>query len=162
MPNPNFRADTTSLQPGQCTALRWDVDDVDGVYLWDGANEIGVTGHEVRQICPGQSTTYRLRMVKRDGGQETFDLTVFIQSPTATGMFNFWADTLSLQRGQCTQLRWDVEGVNGVWLNEGFGEQGVTGHAVRNVCPAQTTTYSLHIRRNDGHDETRTITVYVA
>ena len=168
MPNPNFRADLVLVQPGQCTALRWDVDDIEGVYLWDGYTEFGVTGHEVRQICPSQSTTYRLRIVKHDGGIETFDIPIVVQmqaqsqTPAATGMFNFWADRLSLQPGQCTHLRWDVEGVSDIWFNEGAGEQGVSGHEVRTICPQRHTTYSIHIRRNDGVDETRSITVYVS
>ena len=66
MPNPNFRADLPTVQPGQCTTLRWDVDEIAAIYFFDGANETGVGGHDSRQVCPQQTTTYRLRIVNRD------------------------------------------------------------------------------------------------
>ncbi len=57
-PSINFRADSTSLSyPGECTILRWDVDNVKAVYL-DGQ---GVAGHDSRQVCPRSTTTYNLR-----------------------------------------------------------------------------------------------------
>jgi hypothetical protein len=39
----------------------------------------------------------------------------------------------------CTTLRWDVEGVESVYLNG----QGVVGHGSRAVCIRQTTSYTL-------------------
>ncbi len=58
--NPNFRADANWVNAGQCTTLRWDVDNVSAVYLVDGNNVQGVGGHDARTVCPQSTTTYIL------------------------------------------------------------------------------------------------------
>ncbi len=65
-------------------------------------------------------------------------------SPTATptrpdGGSIFWADRYSLKSGDCTNLHWAVENVVEVYLNN----NPVTGKESREVCPTQTTTYTL-------------------
>jgi len=67
----NFWADATSLDYGQCTALRWDVRNVQAVYL-DGE---GVPGVSSRDVCPQETTTCTLTAVKPDGSQETRQVT---------------------------------------------------------------------------------------
>lgn len=74
---------------------------------------------------------------------------------------NFWADQLQLSPGQCTTLRWDVEGVSAVYLNVGNGEEGVTGHGTRQVCPSATTSYLLRVVHRDGRQELRSVSVTV-
>lgn len=69
----NFSADPESVQPGGCTTLRWDVDNVNAVYL----NGQGVTGHGMRQICPSATETHALR-VATDNGDVTRTLTVTV------------------------------------------------------------------------------------
>src|SRR5262249_50692776 len=44
--NPNLRADSIWVYPGQCTTIRWDVDGVKAVYFIDGSNVQGVGGHD--------------------------------------------------------------------------------------------------------------------
>ncbi len=57
-PSIDFRADSTSLSySGECTTLRWDVENVRSLFL-DGQ---GVVGHDSRQVCPVSTTTYTLR-----------------------------------------------------------------------------------------------------
>jgi len=158
MPNPNFRADLPTVQPGQCTTLRWDVDEIAAIYFFDGANETGVGGHDSRQVCPQQTTTYRLRIVNRDGTQEYYDLTVGV----GTAYINFWVDHPMIAPGQCTTLRWDVREVQAVYLNVGNGDEGVVGQGERQVCPPGTATYYLKVIHRDGNQETRTVTVNVS
>jgi len=62
-PTIQFDADQRELAAGQCTTLRWDVEHVQAVYL-DGQ---GVAGHDTKQVCPAQTTTYTLRVVTADG-----------------------------------------------------------------------------------------------
>jgi hypothetical protein len=68
----------------------------------------------------------------------------------------FSVDQDVIAPGDCTTLRWDVENVNGVYLDG----QGVTGHGTRDVCPMQTTDYVLQVLTDSG-DVYRTVTVYV-
>lgn len=68
----NFRADDYTLDPGDCTMLRWDVEYATAVYLrWDG-NEEGVVGHSQKQVChssPG-SYIYTLHVVYSGGSED--------------------------------------------------------------------------------------------
>ena len=78
--------------------------------------------------------------------------------PTATPPMyvDFRADSPWVIAGQCTSLRWDVEGVRGVYFNG----QGQPGHGSQEVCPAQTQTFVLHVVMNSGYLD-RAITVAV-
>ncbi len=79
-------------------------------------------------------------------------------NPTATPPMyvDFRADAPYLPLGACTSLRWDVEGVRGVYL-EGRGQPG---HGSEEVCPRETHTYVLHVVLNSGYLD-RAITIAV-
>lgn len=81
-PNPSisFRADRTSLSAGECTTLRWDVDNVTAVYL----DSQGVAGHESRQICPTATQTYNLAVTRRDGSQQQASVTIQVAGAVPT------------------------------------------------------------------------------
>ena len=79
-------------------------------------------------------------------------------APTATPPMyvDFRADAPWVLAGQCTTLRWDVEGVRGVYLNG----QGQPGHGSQDICPNNTQTFVLHVALNSGYLD-RAITVAV-
>ncbi len=77
--------------------------------------------------------------------------------PPAGASVNFVANPTSVPRGQCSMLRWDVEGVREVY----FEGVGVTGHEERQQCPTQTTTYTLRVVFTDGSARNYTATVTV-
>jgi hypothetical protein len=79
-PQINFRVDNENLVAGQCTTLRWDVDNVREVYI----EGIGVPGHGSQDICPGESTTYTMRVVLLTGGEETRTVSVAVTQPADT------------------------------------------------------------------------------
>lgn len=155
MTGPNLRADSQYINVGQCTTIRWDVGNVNSVFFVDGSNVQGVGGNDSRTVCPQQTTTYILRVVRRDNVVQDFPITIFVQP--AFGTINFWADSYTVAPGQCTTLRWDVQGVQAVFLNE----QGVAGQSSQQVCPNQTTTYTLRVVMNDGSQQTRQVTITV-
>ena len=70
----NFTARPSSISPGQCSTLRWDVDGVREVYF-EGA---GVAGHDEKNQCPTQTTTYTLRVVFADGQARDYTATVTV------------------------------------------------------------------------------------
>lgn len=152
----SFTADRTDVQAGQCATLRWDVDDVSAVYLGDE----GVVGHGSRQVCPAATTTYTLRVVRRDGGTEQRQITITVTAappPPAAPSINFRADRTKLDAGECTTLRWDVDNVKEVYING----QGVPGHGAQQVCPGSTTNYDMHIVYAGGTTDRR-VTIEVA
>jgi polar amino acid transport system substrate-binding protein len=154
--NPNLRADAAWINAGQCTAIRWDVDNINAVYFVDGGNVQGVGGHDSRTVCPAATTTYVLRVVGRDNRPLDFPITINVTG-SAPATINFWVDNGTINAGQCTTLRWDVQNVQAVYLNE----QGVAGTGSQQVCPGNTTTYTLRVVRRDGGQETRQVTVNV-
>jgi hypothetical protein len=75
-------------------------------------------------------------------------------TPTATrpGWASvFWADQYLIAPGQCTTLHWNVQNVTAVYLN---GE-AATGNETRQVCPAQSTTYTLGVNSGSGNQDYR-------
>lgn len=76
----NFRADQMVVVRGQCTTLRWDVDNITAVYI-DGQPTIG---HSSQVICPTRSTTYILTVIHPDARQQTYSVTVTVSSGTIT------------------------------------------------------------------------------
>ncbi|MBN1964903.1 MAG: hypothetical protein JW910_09665 [Anaerolineae bacterium] len=89
-------------------------------------------------------------------------------SPVPTGLptptnapgasINFVADQTNISFGNCTMVRWDVEGVREVY----YQGQGVAGHGSRQECPSATTTYTLHVVLVDGSSSDRTVTINVS
>jgi hypothetical protein len=155
-PNPNLRADADWITQGQCTTVRWDVDGVNAVFFIENGSESGVGGHDARTVCPQQTTTYTLRVVYSDNSSADFAVTINV-APNTDYTINFWADSNSIDGGQCTVLRWDVRNVQAVFLD---GE-GVPGVSQRDVCPGQTTTYNLVAVKHDGGQDSRQATVEV-
>jgi hypothetical protein len=78
-PDISFRADATELVAGSCTTLRWDVEDVQGVYL-DGLPH---QGHGSQQVCPARTQTYELRVVNA-AGEFRHQVTVNVVQPSPT------------------------------------------------------------------------------
>lgn len=111
-----FWADSYYLTAGQCTTVHWDVQNVREVYFyaqgqsWEGH---GVTGKEDRQVCPGQSTTYYLRVVKQDGSVETRELRIEVAAPppSAPVILSFGMQPGGqIAVGGCVLLNWDSQG----------------------------------------------------
>jgi hypothetical protein len=82
-------------------------------------------------------------------------------TPTATTpaeTIYFYADRYTIAPGECTTVRWDVEGIKEVY----FQGNGVTGHDSRLVCPAATTTYTLRVVRLNGTEVFQQVTIVVS
>jgi LysM repeat protein len=73
---PDLRADQQTISAGDCTTIRWDVDNVSGVYF-EGQP---TTAHDSRQVCPTVSTTYTLLIFYPDGSRTPYTLTIAVQS----------------------------------------------------------------------------------
>jgi hypothetical protein len=70
---------------------------------------------------------------------------------------NFRADSTSLSRGQCTTLRWEVSSADSVFLN---GEAAEFSGA-QEVCPSETTRYTLLVVYADGQQTPYFVSVSV-
>ncbi|MGQ9490876.1 MAG: hypothetical protein ACUVR4_11275 [Anaerolineae bacterium] len=86
--------------------------------------------------------------------------TATVPVATATPPWNrmFWADRYVLTPGECTTLHWQVENVLAVFLDG----QGVAGRDTREVCPTQTTNYTLGIKSVAGTQEVNVLITVTA
>jgi hypothetical protein len=81
--------------------------------------------------------------------------------PTA---LEFSATATQLQAGQCTNLRWNVENVQALWVypkGARYNDYGVQGQGGREVCPTTTTTYEMRILLRNDQVEIRQVHVEV-
>ena len=146
-----FWADKPVLQSGECTSLHWQIDNVISVFF----NGEPTTGNNGREVCPSQTTTYTLRVTSSAGTQ---DYTVTVQvSTTGQTEIVFTADKVRVTSGECTILRWSVTDVKEVRLNG----RGVAGIATEQVCPTQTTDYTLTVLNGAGVTTTKRLTIAV-
>ncbi len=72
-PEVDFEVDSASIEPGQCTTLRWTVRHV-RQYFVDGDGKAGDTGEE--EVCPEETTSYTLRVKTLAGQQKDYTVKV--------------------------------------------------------------------------------------
>lgn len=163
-----FSVDRTSIQPGECVTFRWHVEGVKEVYFYpegERPRDHGVVGVGEQQVCPSQTTTYCLRVVKRDDSVDVHKIAVQVQAPTGSQVVQvFSVDRTEIRPGECVTFRWRVEGVKAVYFHpEGqpWQDHGVVGVGEQRVCPAQTTSYCLRVVTRDDSLENHYITVQV-
>jgi plastocyanin len=160
-----FSVDRTEIHPGECVTFRWLVEGVRAVYFFpDGERwqDHGVVGVGQQQVCPPQTTTYCLRIVKADDSAEVhkIEIQVRAQGPSQT----FSVDRIEIDRGECVTFRWHVEGVQAVYFfpqGARWQDHGVVGVGEQQVCPPQTTTYCLRVLKVDDSVEIHYLTVQV-
>ena len=76
----------------------------------------------------------------------------------------FWADQTTINQGQCTTLRWQVENVKAVYVypsDANYKDYPVTGEGSRQVCPSTTTTYHMRVELTDGSAQVLDVTITV-
>jgi len=178
----SFTADRTTLNPGECATLQWNVEGGFEVLLGrmgEPGDKVGRSGQT--QVCPDGTTTYWLGV---DTGEKVEHRQIQIvvagaappqppptqppapqppaptptpQPPAPSVVINFRADDTSITAGQCTILRWDVDYAKEVYLDGA----GVVGHGSKKVCPGSTTTYTLHVVHTAGVTD-KQVTIHVA
>ncbi|MFC2023110.1 hypothetical protein ACFLT5_00030 [Chloroflexota bacterium] len=164
----HFSADRTLIRPGECATLRWRVEGVKEVYFFAEGQRWrrhGVVGVGEREVCPSQTTAYRLRVIKRDGSKEVRKIEVQVQAQLGSQVVQTFAvDRVEIHPGECATFRWRVEGVKAVYFypkGEQWEDHGVVGAGEQQVCPSQTTTYCLRVIKRDGSKEVHKIEVQV-
>ncbi len=155
LPNPaliTFTADRTSIAPGECATLSWNVQN--GTAAYYQGQWVNLVGSH--RECPTATQTYRLRVVKKDRTEETREVTITVGSATVP-IIEFTADRTQINAGECVNISWRVEFIREVYYQGG----GVSGSGTRSECPATTTTYTLRVVKQDSSEENRFITIVV-
>ncbi len=114
-PTITFTADRTVITQGECTTLRWNVQNVQAVYLYvvgENWQNYPTVGQGTREVCPSQTTTYELRVIHTDGSQEVRQVRIdVIPNVTAPEIRRFTVDPpFQIFQGQCLSVAWEVTG----------------------------------------------------
>jgi hypothetical protein len=81
-PLQTFSVDRTEITHGDCVTFRWRVEGVKAVYFFPEGErwqDHGVVGVGEQQVCPPQTTTYCLRVVKSDDSVDVHYLAVNVR-----------------------------------------------------------------------------------
>lgn len=160
---PVLRADKAELAAGECTTLRWDVENVKYVFLNSGSGENPVVGHDILVICPDDTYTYSLLVVNKDDTEQRFSYTVKVAGCGGAPIVGrFEASATQIKAGTKVTIVWAVSCAQAVYFKEGSNMRvGVAGHDEAEVQPAQTTTYRLIAIGKDGSETRRDLTIQV-
>ncbi len=79
------------------------------------------------------------------------------QSSSSDASISFAADNTDIQVGSCTILRWDINGVQALYLDR----EPIGGQGSKKVCPSQSTTYEIAILLKNGEWEPRQVRINV-
>ena len=80
-PRLNFWADRATINQGECTTLRWSVENIQAIWVYpvgENFERHPVTGDGSRQVCPMQTTTWEMRVQLRDGSITTQQITITV------------------------------------------------------------------------------------
>jgi heat shock protein HslJ/uncharacterized protein YraI len=86
-PQLSFWADRTSINQGECTTLRWSVENVQAVWVYPQGqdfNQFPRTGQGTEVVCPTTTTTYEMRVLLRDGSTVFRQLTIAVAALALT------------------------------------------------------------------------------
>jgi polar amino acid transport system substrate-binding protein len=114
-PGINFTVDRDHIKHGECVRFSWKVDNVQAVYFYaEGQRwqDHGVAGEGSQQECPPVTTTYYLRVVRRDNSVDVRQITIYVEGATdAPYIKRFTVDPPNqITLGQCVNIRWNAEG----------------------------------------------------
>jgi hypothetical protein len=177
-----FTADRTRLLFPQCATIQWNVE--------GGVAAVQLNGQDVpplaqSQVCPPQTTTFKLVVTGPDGATVAREVTIMVEAlaptltptppglvpptPTATppavapppqplGEILFSADNDVVAAGLCTMIRWHVSNVKAYWVD---GQPGAGDDGSRQICPCQTETHTLQAVKIDGSQQDFLVTIRV-
>ncbi|MFO7662972.1 MAG: META domain-containing protein [Chloroflexota bacterium] len=66
----SFGADRTEINQGECTTLRWSVENIQAVWVYpqgESYERFPRAGQGTEEVCPTATTTYEMRVLQRDG-----------------------------------------------------------------------------------------------
>lgn len=81
-----FWADRTTINAGECATLFWDVNNVQGVWVYPQGsdfNRFPRTGQGNERVCPTNSTTWELRVLMRDNSLQFRQVRINVIQPIA-------------------------------------------------------------------------------
>ena len=135
-PDGDLFADPERISRGQCSTLSWITQDTPIRSINQGIGSVAASGS--RSVCPTETTTYTLTGSGPGGSLNTL-VTVQVVQPAPTGTLT--ASPEEIETGQCSTLTWRTTETTTRSIDQGVGDVAASGS--RQVCPTDTTTYTL-------------------
>lgn len=160
----NFRSNAYIVRPGQCPTLSWNVENVQGVWLFENnRNPQGVAGNASRQICVTQPMNFALRVLDNQGRETLTPLTINILDAQPANVV-FIASPNTVGAGQCAQLQWIAGNARSVNLLDTSTNSNTVVGSVGDVqvCPSRNATYTIRAVLANGSVVERQQTVNVS
>jgi len=113
-PSIDFRVDRNNVLQGECVNFVWNVTGARTVHFYalgEAWQNNQVPPQSNRQVCPPNTTTYYLRVVRNDGAVEERQIAITVRpNVNAPTIAQFVGAPPQVTVGQCVQLQWDVQG----------------------------------------------------
>jgi hypothetical protein len=134
-----FRANPSSLVPGECTRLEWgEVQNANRLAL-SGVGAVAASGK--LDVCLDATKVYTLTATGPGGSTEA-DVQVTVHPPAAPVIEYLRVVPSIVRPGDCAQLEWGtVDNATSASIEPDIGGVGTPGSI--EVCPNETTTYVL-------------------
>jgi hypothetical protein len=123
----NFSIDSSSIQPGQSTTLRWSTTNATSVSIDQGIGAVPASGSQL--VTPGSSRTYTLT-ASNSSGTKTAVVSVSVATPTCVA------------RGGAPQWNSDIVQFTGPLNNGGYQLDGFTVSATTTVLLRFVSNYN--------------------
>jgi hypothetical protein len=140
----NFRSNAYIVNPGLCATLSWNIENVNGVFLYINGGFQGVAGNATQRVCVSTPTQYALKVVYNTGQQVVTPLTINITNQPA-GNIQFTASPTTINQGECTTLTWIVGNAKSIVLIDpsvnSTTQIGSSGQI--EVCPHSSVQYTI-------------------
>lgn len=139
-PQISFTADRTTINQGECTTLRWSVENVQAVWVYPQGQpyqNYPRVGQGSEQVCPPTTTTYEMRVLQRNGAVVFRQVTVNVVPAAPTNPLNGTAwQVTSYNNGQNAV----VTPISGTNLTTRFDASQLSGNS---GCNQYSGPYSV-------------------
>jgi heat shock protein HslJ len=137
----SFSADRTAINQGECTTLRWSVENIQAVWVYplgEPFERFPRAGQGTEQVCPTVTTTYEMRVLQRDGTVVFSQVTVNVSGAAP--------DLLAGTRWEVVNFNNGRDGLvtllDGTRLTMEFGADGSLGGS--SGCNTYMTAYRVN------------------
>ena len=154
VPGVVFYADRTFVKAGTPVTFYWDVQDASAVYFYAAGQDwqnfgVAATGNQV--VYPAETTTYNLRVEKKDGAVEERAIRVDVEAVEGAPQIKLFTVTPNgtIATGQCVDLAWQVSGDSeniAVTRNDDVLWDGAPVAGSLNDCPPEVGDYDYAVR----------------
>ena len=123
----SLTADRTTINQGECTTIRWSVENVQAVWVYpqgQSFQNFPRTGQGSEQVCPPVTTTYEMRVQMRDGSIQFRTVTVNVTPAAPQNPLNGTGWQVTAYNNGRGAL---VSPLEGTTLTARFGSSQVSG-----------------------------------